>query len=570
MTGVFGAWHDTLGDDQNTRYGASSFRCDHNAVIVKTTNLERNHNLDENDSMYDSSADADEDRLAEERLWEEFISTPVEEPRVLSFHEDLAVNERCLDRFIRKMERLPEEERPIKFQLKSKRISDTIGTAYRMDQLIELCKENLHSLDIQNLRTQHAPGSEDETPNPPLYARQVYSEIMGSTIYLEYLFVLIIHKANLTRPSSMRNRLAQCLTSELCQIECLQITDCNLQRLDALGPAIEDYEGLRKLRLRDCGLNQSELQTLMDSIGKSKSLLTHLDLSYNGLENSDLPRLSSMLTAQRNLLVLELWNNHLFEKWSDEESEYENCNDDTGFLQVAISVHLSLQELDLANCEIDPVAFQSLLTALTENTSLWKLNLCRSCDSVCIEQDWVDCIPQMNGLRSLFGLESLTRKKRWESLVAPALRRNLSLSQLVCMDANDGDDEDGDLVLFDTVTARTLARNHCLHKIAGYNAKGEDPPLGVWPAMLEKLAHRGVDESALFVFLQTKSSKLEHTARSKSKKRSAMGLEEENRILHAKVKQLERENRALRLDHSVLENLQEDTRRITATTAEAP
>ncbi|KAL7565308.1 hypothetical protein ACA910_014596 [Epithemia clementina (nom. ined.)] len=560
-----GAWDKTLGDEENDRYGSTKLRrssSHDDAIIIPPTTDESNfEDDDDDDNSTDSSEDDSEDRLVEERLWDKYLATPPNEPPVLCLHEMVALNEKSLDRLIGKMSSIPERDRPHQIQLRSKRISDTIGTAYRVDQLIELCKENLRSLDIQNSRTS-PDGSEDSSSTNNPYAKQVYSEVLGSTIYLEKLFDLRIHKTNLARPAALRNKLAQCLTSKTSQIMSLHITECSLHKIDTLAPALEQYAGLKELRFRDCGLNQSELHTLLDAIEKSKSCLTRLDLSLNGLENSDLPRLSSMLTAQRTLLVLELWNNHLFEKWNEEEGEYEVCNDDTGFLQVALSVHVSLQELDLANCDVDPVAFQSLFIALTENTSLLKLNMWRSCDSIRIDKNWVDCIPRIKTLRSLYGLEHLTRKKKWESIVAPALRKNTALARLAANfdlnDDDDDDDEEGDLILYDNVTTRTLARNTFLHKIAGFNVDG-DPPLGIWPVLIERLGSHGVEESALFLFLQTRSAKLQQvsalsSSKRKGKKRSAISLEEENRMLHGKVQQLEQENMYLKLEKALLLN----------------
>lgn len=646
----------TMGDDENPRYGKSNVRYHHSPTATTDTyhrgilttrvltacdddhqqethedsannNNNNNNNIDDNwdDHDHDVSSTsssleeleeeeedqdmaAGDDRVAEEQLWADFIAHPPDQkPRVLCFPHALSVNEQSLDRFINWMTDLPEHERPIHFQLLSERISDTLGTAYRLDQLLELCKESLRYLDVHTFQPFHG-FSDQEHPRIP-YAKQVYSEVLGSTVYLKYLVKLRIHATNLSRPSSLSNRLAQFLSSKNCHIQSLQISDCKLQKIDGLASALERYEGLQELRFRRCGLSQSELHVLIESLENSQSRLTHLDLSFNRLDNSILPRLSSMITAQRNLLVLQLRNNPLFQRIRSENGVYyEYCNDDTGFLQVALSVHTTLQELVLADCDMDHVAFQALLTALTVNTSLRTLDLRDACDMVRIDSGWVDLLPSLKTLRCLYGLDHLTRKKKWESLVAPVLRKNMALTDLAKTEAtteaatafphgdhiyddNRGaydddllfDDEDGDLIMFDRSTTHTLARNRSLHRIEQFNIHG-DPPLGVWPVLLEKFAARGMEESPLFWFLHTKSANLQASSWLSSsschgvgwttpsssslswswmkgnKKRSvdalmvnsrwpataAAAVEEENRLLYCRVQELEHENFCLR------------------------
>ena len=529
-----------MGDDVNSRYGASRQRRRRRSPMQQQqpSNIEDDDDNSSVDSSLEPSNDED-DRLAQEYLWKEYLSMVPVGPRELCFHPSLVVDEQCLDRFIAWISHLPEGQRPQRLLLFSRHISDSLGTAYRMDQLIELCTQDITMLFIANMEGTHSPRAP--------YAKLVYSEILASTSYLKELRCLRLQNTKLSRPSSLRSKLAQCLSSKHCKLETLSMVNCNLERMDSLAPALERYSGLQDLCLRNCGLDRQELHRLITAVEKSPSRLVKLCLQLCDLENKDLPMLSSMITAQSKLEDLDLAQNHLFANWSTEDDDYYVCNDDTGFLQVAFSVHPCLKTVRLAFSPLDTVAFRSILTSVAESKTIKTLDLCRSCDNVHFDDDWIDLIPHIRSLKSLYGLEDLTCKRKWASLVAPALHYNMSLQSLI--DPNVGDGED--LILFDKITTGTLLRNKLLSRLGEFPSNG-DPPLGLWPMVLEKFAAHDVEQSALFAFLQTKSSALDGGGRwTRSRKRTAIGLEEENRILHSKIKQLERENIALRLEKSL-------------------
>ncbi|XP_053181374.1 NACHT, LRR and PYD domains-containing protein 12-like [Scomber japonicus] len=151
---------------------------------------------------------------------------------------------------------------------------------------------------------------------------------------------------------------------------------------------------LKTLRLKDCGLSETDCEVLASALKCNPSHLTHLDLSENKLSDSSVKRLSAGLESPNcKLKTLKLWRcslpknscDYLASALKDNPSHLRELNlsynslKDSGVKQLCGFVEspdCKLETLGLWNCSLSKISCDYLASALKDNPShLRVLNL---------------------------------------------------------------------------------------------------------------------------------------------------------------------------------------------------
>jgi hypothetical protein len=201
----------------------------------------------------------------------------------------------------------------------------------------------------------------------------------------------------------------------------------------------------------------------------------------------------------------------------------------------------TLKELSLILCALDDTGLLLLGEALTTNDALEVLDLTANRFSPDGASQFFDLLPQMKGLKSVYGLaggiSSVTPSEAVGSALVDGLRENTKLQNI---------SKDNVLRTVDSAFSPGLARE--INFYLGLNRRGRmllrlsgrsESPRGLWPRVLAKLSSPR-DTSLLFYFLQNKPKIVKcKAAESRKRKANNSALKEylERVFVHALVLQ---------------------------------
>jgi hypothetical protein len=168
----------------------------------------------------------------------------------------------------------------------------------------------------------------------------------------------------------------------------------------------------------------------------------------------------------------------------------------------------TLKELSLMACQLDDTGLLKLGEALTTNDALEVLNVIDNDITLTGASQFYDLLPQMKGLKAVYGLMSGLMSDDPTDAVGLALvhglRKNTKLQSILGLE-----DEDNERTLdsfFSTDVVREidfyLGLNRHGRMLLTLSGRSE-PPSGLWPRVLAKLSSPR-DTSLLFYFLQNK------------------------------------------------------------------
>ena len=322
---------------------------------------------------------------------------------ILRLEPEWYLDDQCILFLTKKIQQLRPEDRPVKLILLSE-IENSLHCAELMALFFELCRSTMEEVVFRGQKRNFLPSeylynhiliSALQCPNlKSLALEQLYLSpvFLGSVAQ-----TMVSHHANDDDNVSQEGMM---MTS--CQIHSLSIKDSLIYCTDDLACALEQYNGLSRLVIRDCEIRDEQFSFLATALENSDSKLTHLDVSHNGLTCASVAEVARILMRQTELQYLNLSQNPLFVKTNDEQEEtIEEEDSDPKMLYKAIRRHPSLQDLRLNGCGLMTSTIKPLLLAIGQNCNIVHFQMASLLGDITMDSSWWGSnILRMNRLRS--------------------------------------------------------------------------------------------------------------------------------------------------------------------------
>jgi hypothetical protein len=272
---------------------------------------------------------------------------------------------------------------------------------------------------------------------------------------------------------------------------------------------LSDNHSLEKLNLDSTFVDDEESETclaLFESL-YGNTTLRYLNIRYNGA------RLDGVCATALQLGTISL------ETLTLDNNTVTSCG--IAALAEGLQGPCTLKELSLFCCQLDDTGLLKLGEALTTNDALEFLDVRGSAFTHSGVSQFFGMLPQMKGLKAVYGLvfkrNGVAPTEAVGMALVDGLRENTKLQKLF---------DDNDAWSVDSTFSPDVARE--INFYLGLNRHGRmllrlsgrsEPPSGLWPRVLAKLSSPR-DTSLLFYFLQNKP-KIVKCRATESRKRKA-------------------------------------------------
>jgi Ran GTPase-activating protein (RanGAP) involved in mRNA processing and transport len=260
-----------------------------------------------------------------------------------------------------------------------------------------------------------------------------------------------------------------------------------------LASGLSDNHSLEKLDLETAfvdGEGSETFRALCESL-RGNTTLRHLDVRCNGFD------LDGVCATALKLDTMSLEKLHL------NENNVTSCG--IAALAEGLQGPCTLKELILSSCELDDAGLLKLGEALTANNTLEVLDVQYNSFTHNGASHFFDLLPQMNGLKSVYGLVTVRNGVALTEAVGMALvgglRENTKLQHIFS-----GRDERTVDSSFSSGVAREIDFYLSLNRHGRMLLRspgGSELSSGLWPRVLAKITGPR-DMSLLFYFLQNK------------------------------------------------------------------